>query len=40
MMTLQDFSTIGKKVLISTLVFLIPVTILTGGILLVEHLLN
>ncbi|MET3125798.1 hypothetical protein ABID42_000900 [Arcicella rosea] len=39
-MTLQDFSTIGKKVLISILVFIIPISILTGGILLVEHLLD
>jgi len=39
-MTLQDFSTIWKKVLISILVFIIPISILTGGILLVEHLLN
>lgn len=39
-MTLKDFSILSKKVFISVLVFAIPLTILKGGILLVELFLK
>ena len=39
-MTFNDFSILGKKILISIAIFLVPLVILKGGLFLVEQLLH
>lgn len=39
-MTLNDLSILGKKILVSIAIFLVPLVILKGGLFLVEQLLH
>ncbi|KDN55902.1 hypothetical protein FEM21_10930 [Flavobacterium seoulense] len=39
-MKLIDYQTIGKKIIVGIIVFLVPLVILAGGLTLINHFLN
>ena len=40
MAILDDVTLIGKKILVTVVIYLLPITILVGGLLLTRHLLD